>query len=100
MARFTVRVPNATLQRLDTLACSRGTTRAGLVRQLVDAAVQGVPAPDVDPPNEAELLDLLAEKARAGNVSAIRTLLARQEQLDPQERALRSFEVMVEGRRQ
>jgi hypothetical protein len=32
--------------------------------------------PSVDPPDEQELLDLLAEKARQGNVAAIRSLLA------------------------
>jgi hypothetical protein len=34
-------------------------------------------------PSEEELLDLLAEKARMGNVAAIRTLLVREEQKGP-----------------
>jgi hypothetical protein len=43
---------------------------------------------------------LLSEKARQGNVAAIRLLLARKEQLDPRARALLAFEQMAAGRDQ
>ncbi len=101
MARFTVRLPERTLDRLDALARERGLTRAGLVRRLVDRAVEGKAIPeDVAQPTEDELLALLAEKARSGNVAAIRTLLAREEQADPRARALAALEQMATDRRQ
>jgi hypothetical protein len=40
----------------------------------------------VDAPSEEELLELLSERARAGNVAAIRILLAPEDELDPRER--------------
>jgi hypothetical protein len=49
-------------------------------------------------PSEEELLDLLAEKARMGNVSAIRALLVREEQKDPRKAALALFEEMAARR--
>jgi hypothetical protein len=49
-------------------------------------------------PWEAEVRDVLAEKARMGNVAAIRALLAREEQKDPRAQALALFEEMAERR--
>jgi hypothetical protein len=48
-----------------------------------EAGVQGVPAPVTETPAEDELLKLLADRARKGNVAAIRPLLLREEQKDP-----------------
>jgi hypothetical protein len=50
------------------------------------------------PPAEEELLDLLAEKARGGNVAAIRSLLAREYVKDPRTRAIDLFAKMVAER--
>ena len=41
---------------------------------------------------------LLSERARAGNVSAIRSLLAREHLTDPRERAAALFANLIEGR--
>jgi hypothetical protein len=49
-------------------------------------------------PAEEELLDLLAEKARGGNVAAIRSLLAREYVKDPRTRAIDLFAEMVAER--
>jgi hypothetical protein len=51
-------------------------------------------------PSEEELLAILGEKARAGNVAAVRTLLARDEAKDPRERAFLAFEQLAAARRQ
>jgi hypothetical protein len=100
MARGTVRLTDQTLTRLDGLARELGTSRAALVRRVVEGALEGVPMPELEPPAEGELLGLLSEKARQGNVAAIRTLLAREEQADPRERALLAFEQLAAGRQQ
>jgi hypothetical protein len=57
--------------------------RARFVRNLITEAVDGAPVEAPEHPSYDELLDLLAEKARQGNVSAIRSLLAREEYEDP-----------------
>jgi hypothetical protein len=85
--------------QLDALAFERGVTRTRLVRQLLEAGLRDRPAPPTETPSEEELLDLLAEKARMGNVAAIRTLLVREEQKDPRAQALALFEEMA-GRKQ
>jgi hypothetical protein len=51
-------------------------------------------------PTEEELLELLSEKARRGNVAAIRSLLARTDDTDPRQRALAAFEAIAGERRQ
>jgi hypothetical protein len=69
------------------------------VRQLLEVGLRDrepVPPPDV--PSEEELLELLAEKARIGNVAAIRALLVREEQKDPRAQALALFQEMAERR--
>ncbi len=72
----TVRMSEQQLAKLDSLAEGLGVDRSSALRGLIDAAdVAGVPALGI--PSTEELLGVLAARARAGNVSAIRTLLAR-----------------------
>ena len=73
-----VRFQAAQLGRLDELCDTRGVSRSDLIRGLVMDAVMA-PADRDTVPDEAELLRLLSDKARAGNVSAIKTLLDRHE---------------------
>lgn len=96
MPRLSVRLPKATLARLDALARDRGVTRTRAIRQLLDAGLADRPMVPSEPPTEAELVTLLAERARAGNVSAIRSLLAREHLTDPRERAVALFAAMVQ----
>lgn len=63
--------------KLDALAATAGTTRSTMVRRLLDST-SGAPAP-VPMPTEAELLQMLAAKARDGSVSAALALLKRAE---------------------
>jgi predicted transcriptional regulator len=70
-----VRLSPALLERLDALAGLRGVSRSAVLRQLVAEAAL---APADAVPGEAELLAVLAERARAGNVAAIRMLLERE----------------------
>ncbi len=78
------------LERLDNLARARGLSRSACLRSLVaGAALQ--PAEAV--PDEAELLAIISERARAGNVGAARLLLDRQASDPPSE-----FEKLI-GRR-
>ena len=96
MPRLSFRVPARTLARLDALARERGVTRTRLMRQALERLEVGVGSPSsVDPPDEQELLDLLAEKARQGNVAAIRSLLAREEMTDPRARAVALFQQLA-----
>ena len=95
---MSVRVTDRMLSRLDALALERSVTRAVLVRQLLEARLRDRPAPLSDAPSEEELLDLFAEKARMGNVAAIRTLLVREEPKDPRAQALALFEDMAARR--
>ena len=97
--RLSVRLTDRMFLQLDALAAERGVDRTRLVRQLLEAGLRDRPAPPSDTPSEEELLELLAEKARMGNVAAIRTLLVREEQKDPRAQALALFEEMA-GRRQ
>lgn len=91
MERLSVRLTDRMFLQLDALAAERGVDRTRLVRQLLEAGLRERPAPPSDPPSEEELLDLLAEKARQGNVAAIRSLLMREENRDPRSRALALF---------
>ena len=97
--RLSVRLTDRMFPQLDALAAERGVDRTRLVRQLLEAGLRDRPAPPSEAPSEEELLELLAEKARMGNVAAIRTLLVREEQKDPRAQALALFEEMA-GRRQ
>jgi hypothetical protein len=93
-------MPHSLLNRLDALAWEHGMSRARFVRRLVEQALGGAPVVDLEPPTEDELLALLAEKARAGNVAACRTLLVREEQRAPRSRVLEMFREMTEERSQ
>ena len=95
---MSVRLSARTIARLDVLAQEREVTRTRVVRQLLEAGLRGRPAPSSDPPSEAELIALLSERARAGNVAAIRSLLAREHVTDPRERALALFGELVRER--
>jgi metal-responsive CopG/Arc/MetJ family transcriptional regulator len=73
--RVTVRFSPFLLERLDALARLRGTSRSACLRALVaEAAV--TPAEQV--PDERELLQVAAERARSANMAAVRLLLDRQ----------------------
>lgn len=99
MEQLSVRLADRMFHELDAMALERGVTRTRLVRQLLEAGLRdrdSIPAPDR--PSEEELLELLAEKARMGNVSAIRALLVREEQKDPRAQALALFEEMAARR--
>jgi hypothetical protein len=97
MERLSVRLTDRMFWQLDSLAAERGVTRTRLVRQLLEAGLRDRRPPPSEGPSE-ELLDLLAEKARAGNVAAIRTLLVREEQRDPRAQAMALFQAMAERR--
>ena len=98
MERLSVRLTDRMFLQLDALAAERGVDRTRVVRQLLEAGLRDRPAPPSETPSEAELLDLLAEKARMGNVAAIRMLLVREEQKDPRKAALALFEEMAARR--
>jgi hypothetical protein len=88
VARLTIRLTDRMSEQLEALAHERGLSRARFVRQLISEAVAGVATAVPAPPTEEELVAILAEKARQGNVAAIRTLRVREEQRDPRERTL------------
>jgi Ribbon-helix-helix protein, copG family len=98
MPTLSLRLPETTIAALDELAAERGVTRTRAVRQLLDAGLDGRPTVPSEPPTEAELVALLSERARAGNMSAIRSLLAREHLTDPRGRAAALFAILVEGR--
>ena len=100
MEQLSVRLTDWMFAQLDGLAEERGITRTRVVRQLLEAGLRDRPTPVSDPPSEAELVALLSEKARQGNVSAIRSLLVREEAKDPHSRAVALFAAMAEERRQ
>ena len=97
---MTIRLTDRLSGQLDAAAQERGLHRARFVRQLIEGAVAGAPTPPSKPLGEEELLELLTERARQGNVAALRTLLVREEQREPRERALLALEQLAEGRRQ
>jgi predicted transcriptional regulator len=100
MARLSIRVPDSTLRRLDALAGERGIGRSRVVRQLLEGALAAAPAGIVAPetPDEDELLDLLADRAREGHVAAITALLNRQDEPDPRARAMEALQQLARER--
>jgi hypothetical protein len=98
MERLSVRLTDSLFLRLDGLAAERGVSRTHLVRQLLEAGLRDRPEPPSEVPSEDELIALLTEKARMGNVAAIRALLVREEQRDPRKQALALFQEMAERR--
>ena len=95
MPQLSVRLTERMFEQLDALAAERGVNRTRAVRQLLEAGLRDRPAPSTETPTEVELVALLSEKARQGNVSAIRSLLTREHVMDPHERALAIFQSMV-----
>ena len=98
MGRVTVRLSDRMSAQLERAAEERELPQAVFVRQLIAAAVADQPVANPDPPTEEELLALLAEKARQGNVAAIRSLLLREENRDPRARAIALFSEMAAER--
>ena len=98
MERLSVRLTDRMFRQLDALALERGVTRTRLVRQLLEAGLRDRPEPLSETPLEEELLAILTERARAGNVAAVRTLLVREEQKDPRKAALALFEEIAARR--
>jgi Ribbon-helix-helix protein, copG family len=74
--RVTVRLSPMLVQRLDALAAARGMSRSACLRALV---AEGALSPADAIPGEAELLQVTAERARSGNMAAIRLLLDRRD---------------------
>jgi metal-responsive CopG/Arc/MetJ family transcriptional regulator len=99
MPRITLRLREHMLAAIDDLARERGVSRTDVVRDLLSAGLRDRQTPEVEPLDERELLAVLNEAARRGNVSAARSLLARRGYLDPQEAARDEFLRMVEERR-
>jgi metal-responsive CopG/Arc/MetJ family transcriptional regulator len=96
MERLSVRLTDRMFLQLDALAQERGVDRTRVVRQLLEAGLRDRPAPPSEMPSEDELLKVLADKARMGNVAAIRTLLAREDRKDPRASAMALFQAMAE----
>src|SRR3989442_1650859 len=67
-----IRTPPAFRRHLDGLAKARGTT----ISQTIRWAVMAAALPKGGVPTEQEILELLGEAARAGNVPAMRELRA------------------------
>ena len=99
MPALSVRASERLLGRLDAAAAEHGITRTRMVRQMLEAALRDRPTLAPEPPGAEELLALLSEAARRGNVGAIKTLLLREQTADPAERALLALEQLAEGRR-
>src|SRR5262245_60868284 len=98
MSQLAVRLPKSMLARLDAVCAERGLTRSQLVRQVLVPALEGAQVEPVDVPSKDDLLELLAERGRAGNVAAIRSLLARTDETDPRDRALEALRALAEER--
>ena len=98
MARLTVRLTDRMSAQLEAVAAERRVSCARFVRELIAQAVALKQIEGLGPPAEDELLDLPAEKARGGNVAAIRSLLAREYVKDPRTRAIDLFAEMVAER--
>ena len=86
--------------QLEAMAAERGVPRARMARRLLEQGLRDRPVSSPEAPDEEELLELLAEKARGGNVAAIRALLLREEARDPRTQALAALEALAEERRQ
>jgi hypothetical protein len=98
VARVTVRLTDRMAAQLEAVASKHCVPGARFVRQLIAQAVAGQRVEGLGPPSEEELLDLLAEKARQGNVAAIRSLLAREQLSDPRSQAVALFQELAAER--
>ena len=97
--RLTVRLRESMLVAIDDLAAERGVSRTEVVRDLLAAGLRDRPTLEAEPPTEQELLGVLAEASRRGNVSAARSLLARRGYLDPKDQAREEFRRMIDERK-
>ena len=97
--RVTIRLREATLAAIDDLAAEKGLTRTEVARDLIAAGLRDRLPLEAEPPTEQELLGVLAEASRRGNVSAARSLLARRGYLDPKDQAREEFQRMVAERK-
>lgn len=83
MSHISLRLTDDQRERLEMVAEARGLDRSSLLRRLIDEA--SLTREERDRlPGTPELLRLLAERARAGNVGAIRALLDRAERDAPE----------------
>ena len=96
MARVTVRLTDRMAEQLSEAAGERGVSCARFVRHLISGAVAGTTVDTPEEPTREELLALLAEKARQGNVSAIRSLLVREADQNPHDRLMAQFRRMAQ----
>jgi predicted DNA-binding ribbon-helix-helix protein len=85
-------------RRLSALAEARGVNLGRCVRQLIDEADVDAPAKPRRELSEADLIDLLRERAADGNVSAITRLLDLERQRDPRADALAALEAIAQER--
>ncbi len=99
MPRIVVRVRESLLDAIDAAAHERGLSRAETVRDLLAVALRDRLPLAAEAPTEAELLGVLAEASRRGNVSAARSLLARRGYMDPRDVAREAFQQAVRERR-
>lgn len=83
-SRVTVRLSSALHVKLAALAEARKLTTSALLRALVAEAAL---LPGEETPGARELLAITAEKARAGNMTAVKLLLDREARRDPTEAA-------------
>lgn len=86
MSHVSLRLVSDQIERLDMVAEARGLSRSDMLRRLIDEASLSREERD-RLPGTPELLRLLAERARAGNVAAIRQLLERSAERDAHERS-------------
>lgn len=82
--RVSIRLSTALLERLDALGEARRLSRSQMLRALVAEAT--MVAGEVVP-GEDELLQIVSERARAGNMTAVKLLLERQAHRDPEDAA-------------
>jgi metal-responsive CopG/Arc/MetJ family transcriptional regulator len=97
--RLVVRVREQLLDAIDAAARERGLSRAETVRDLLAVALRDRLPLAAEPPTKQELLAVLAEASRRGNVSAARSLLARRGFVDPKDQAREEFRRMIEERK-
>lgn len=92
----TFRVSAVLQRRLDELAKARGLNRS----KAIQAAILEATIPDASGvPSEAELLELLGESARAGNVAAMKELMRyHREHATQDDDAFAEFDELAERR--
>jgi hypothetical protein len=83
-ARITLRLPRETVDRLDRMASEAGCSRARAVERLIEGPMPVAPAPTLQ-----RALELLAESAESGSITArvgLAKLLASAQESDPVQR--------------